>query len=246
MMNPNFRLLKADEIELRPATITAKGLSMLCYKDARVDQRILDESVGPMNWQRHHTRDNANCVVSIWDEDKKQWIEKEDTGTESNTEKEKGLASDSFKRACFNWGIGRELYTAPFIWIPAGECNVSEKNGRYTTNDRFHVTEIEYEDGKISYLVIANSKTKKTVYTFGRPAKSKAGVNTNKASDNEQPKTTPAENARVKILKDELLRTGTGEASMLQFYNMKTLEELANSGKYVEALNKLKARPAKK
>lgn len=103
-----FRKLRANEIECRIQSVkTGKspGVILLLYKDARVDQRILDETVGNYNWQRHHSRDNANCIVSIWDEDKKQWIEKEDTGTESNTEKEKGLASDSFKRACFNWGV---------------------------------------------------------------------------------------------------------------------------------------------
>ena len=116
-----FRLLRADEVDARIGSVTEKGASLLLYKDARCDQNILDETVGPMNWQRHHSRENANCTVSIWDDDKGQWVEKEDTGTESNTEKEKGLASDSFKRACFNWGIGRELYSAPFICIPASE-----------------------------------------------------------------------------------------------------------------------------
>ena len=98
-----FRNLKADEIECRINTIDEKGLSLLLYKDARVDQNILDETVGAMNWQRKHTRDNANCIVEIWDNNKLQWIAKEDTGTESYTEKAKGLAGDSFKRACFNW-----------------------------------------------------------------------------------------------------------------------------------------------
>ena len=104
-----FRTLRKDEIDVRIGTIKkdGSGLSLLLYKDARCDQSILDETVGPMNWQRHHSRDNANCIVSIWDEDKRMWVEKEDTGTESRTEREKGLASDSFKRACFNWGIGR-------------------------------------------------------------------------------------------------------------------------------------------
>lgn len=100
-----IRLLRADEIDARVAQINEKGASLLLYKDARCDMNILDETFGAMNWQRTHTRENANCIVSIWDEEKKQWISKEDTGTESNTEKEKGLASDSFKRACFNWGM---------------------------------------------------------------------------------------------------------------------------------------------
>lgn len=149
-----FRLLKAEEIEVRVATANANGVSLLLYKDARVDQNILDETVGSMNWQRHHSRDNANCTVSIWDAEKKQWIEKEDTGKESYTEAEKGLASDSFKRACFNWGIGRELYTAPFIWISKDKCEIKlagkDKYGKekYSCSDKFKVEKILYDEAK--------------------------------------------------------------------------------------------------
>ena len=99
-----FRNLRADEIECRIGTISENGLTLLLFKDARCDMNILDETVGPLNWKREHTRDNANCIVSIYDEEKKQWVSKEDTGKESFNEAEKGLASDSFKRACFNWG----------------------------------------------------------------------------------------------------------------------------------------------
>ena len=96
-MANQIRTLKPNEIECRVAQIhrQGKGLSLLLYKSARVDMDILDETFGPMNWMRRHCRDNANCIVSVWDADKHQWIEKEDTGTESNTEAEKGLASDS-------------------------------------------------------------------------------------------------------------------------------------------------------
>lgn len=104
-MKLEFPLLRAKDIDCRIQSVKSNGLVLLLYKNARVDMALLDKTVGPMNWTRSHTRDNANCVVSIWDDEKKQWISKEDTGTESNTEKEKGLASDSFKRACFNWGI---------------------------------------------------------------------------------------------------------------------------------------------
>ena len=158
-----FRLLKADEIEARISQVTEKGVTLLLYKDARCDMNILDETVGPMNWQRYHSRENANCTVEIWDEDKKQWISKEDTGTESKTEAEKGLASDSFKRACFNWGIGRELYTAPFCFFPANECNlVSGK-----CYDKFEVVTIMYDPNcrKITSVEIGNKKTGK-IRTF--------------------------------------------------------------------------------
>lgn len=162
-MEVKFRKLKADEIDVRVSTISEKGASLLLYKDARVDQNILDETVGCLNWQRRHTRDNANCIVSIWDDEKKQWIEKEDTGTESLTEAEKGLASDSFKRSCFNWGIGRELYTAPFIWVDASKMNIIQgKNGRLTTRDKFKVEKIVYDDnGDISGLSIINQKNER-------------------------------------------------------------------------------------
>lgn len=169
MAQLKFRSLRADEVDARIAMVKQNGLSLLLYKDARCDQNILDETVGPLNWQRHHTRDNANCIVSIWDEEKKQWIEKEDTGTESFTEKEKGLASDSFKRACFNFGIGRELYTAPFIWIPSSECNIKPSGQKFTCYDRFRVKSMEVVSGKITSVVIENLNTKRICYSFGNP-----------------------------------------------------------------------------
>lgn len=162
-----FRKLKAEEIEVRVATINQKGATLLLYKDARCDMNILDESVGVYNWKRQHTRDNHNCIVSIWDQAKEQWITKEDTGTESFTEKEKGLASDSFKRACFNWGIGRELYTAPFIWVQIDQAGGFESNGKWKTYDKFSVEKIAYnEDGKISGLAIRNNKKNKRVFVY--------------------------------------------------------------------------------
>ena len=155
-----FRTLRADEIDVRVATITSKGFSLLLYKDARCDMNILDETIGSMNWQRTHTRENANCIVSIWDKDKNQWISKEDTGTESNTEKEKGLASDSFKRACFNWGIGRELYTSPFIWVSdLNYIKTNPKTQKQTVTERFKVSMIETSADKvITALEIQDSK----------------------------------------------------------------------------------------
>lgn len=162
-----FRDLRADEIECRVAQATEKGVSLLLYKDARCDQNILDETVGEFGWMRAHTRDNANCVVSIWDEKKQQWISKEDTGTESNTEKEKGLASDSFKRACFNWGIGRELYTAPFIWIKAEDLKEFKNDGgRWKCRDSFAVQKIIIFKKRIAAIAIWNFKTGKTCFTF--------------------------------------------------------------------------------
>jgi len=150
-MDLKFRKLRADEIEARVSQVNKGGVQILLYKDARCDQNLLDETVGPMNWQKSYSRDNANCVVSIWDPDKKQWISKEDTGSESNVEKEKGLASDSFKRACFNWGLGRELYTSPKIFFKKedlkGYKSAADANSRPTDfGDEFIVTDIEYDD----------------------------------------------------------------------------------------------------
>lgn len=159
----SIRPLRADEIDCRAQTVKANGCSLLLYKDARCDMNILDETFGAMNWKRNHYRDNANCIVSVWDPAKAQWVEKDDTGTESNAEKEKGLASDSFKRSCVNWGIGRELYTAPYIWINLSKGETTEKavNGKakYDVKTKFHVSKIEYNDNKeITLLEIKDNR----------------------------------------------------------------------------------------
>lgn len=175
-MENKFRLLKPSEISCRVNQINEKGLTLLLYKDARVDMNILDETVGCMNWKKEYTRDNCNCIVSIWDADKKEWISKEDTGTESNNEAEKGLASDSFKRACVNWGIGRELYTAPFIWISADKTNIYQKGQKWACSDKFYVEGIKYNaDREITHLSIKNSQNKR-VYLL-QPVETKKNEN---------------------------------------------------------------------
>lgn len=172
-----FRVLKASEIDCRIQSIGqnktgAVGTTILLYKDARVDMNILDETVGAMNWQRGHSIIDGNlyCTISIWDEVKEQWISKSDVGTESNTEKEKGQASDSFKRAGFNWGIGRELYSAPFVYIQLDKSEYIERNGKLTSNEKFKVKDVSYDENRnIVRLVVVDSKGK-VRYTFGENA----------------------------------------------------------------------------
>lgn len=163
-----FRALTAGDIECRVSTVSDKGCSLLLYKDARCDMKILDETVGPENWKRSHELINGNlfCNVSLWDEGKKEWVTKQDVGTESYTEKEKGQASDAFKRACFNWGIGRELYTAPFIWIKSENVTLTQKNGKYTTYDKFRVAQIIVINGEIKALAIKNDSLGKMVFSY--------------------------------------------------------------------------------
>lgn len=147
-------LLTANDVECRIKKITNEGAVLLLYKTARVDMRILDEVYGSMNWQRHHEVINNNlfCTISVWDSEKSQWVNKQDVGTESSAEAEKGQASDAFKRAGFAWGIGRELYDAPFIWI----------SGKVSKYDRFHVIDIQYDREKQEFtrLTICDDKGK--------------------------------------------------------------------------------------
>ena len=156
-----IRTLKSSEIECRVQQVKSNGCVLLLYKDARCDMRILDEVFGIDGWEREHQVVNGNlyCTVRIWSEKRQQWISKQDVGTESNTEKQKGEASDSFKRACFNIGIGRELYSAPFIWINLDKTELKDNNGRYSLDYKvkFEVKEIEYnEDREISKLIIVD------------------------------------------------------------------------------------------
>ena len=174
-----IRLLRADEIDCRPQTVKAGGCSLLLYKDARCDMTILDEIYGSLNWKREHTRDNHNCIVSVWNSDIQQWISKEDTGIESSSPDSaaKGLASDSFKRACVNFGIGRELYTAPFIWIklsPGETYTDSKGRTQLAVGLKFFVKKIEYKDRVITGLTISDGKTDRftvhgTDYTQPKP-----------------------------------------------------------------------------
>lgn len=165
-----FRDLTKDEIEVRVGTATEKGVSLLLYKNARVDMAILDEAVGPERWQREHyeCKGNLFCKIGILFGD--IWVWKSDCGSESNTEAEKGEASDSFKRAGTNWGIGRELYTSPFIWVDAKDVKLKEfeEKGkkRFKTKDKFSVTDITIENKKIVGLSIRNDSLKRIVYCF--------------------------------------------------------------------------------
>lgn len=157
-MDIKFRLLKADEIECRVQKINDKGCSLLIYKDARVDMKMLDEAVTPTGWQRDHKelKGNIYAGIGIYDDDKSQWVWKWDAGAESYSDKEKGEASDSFKRAGFNWGIGRELYTAPLIWVPLEQSEViqdgkdNKGNPKYKLfyKVKFHVSAIKCDGNK--------------------------------------------------------------------------------------------------
>lgn len=162
-----FRYLRADEIEVRPALIKSNGVQLLLYKDARCDMNILDES--GVKWQRLHGEHKGNlfCKVGIYDEDIKEWIWREDAGAESNTEKEKGEASDSFKRACVNWGIGRELYTKLFIWVPAQKVELETIGGKTRCKDNFRVHHIRVEEDRIVELAIYRTRDNSIVYKYG-------------------------------------------------------------------------------
>lgn len=171
-----FRPLRSDEVECRIGTVSkqGKGLSLLLYKDARCDARILDETLGPENWQCefYECKGTLFCKVGVLvarGEQFQEWVWKDDAGSPSDMEAKKGEASDAFKRACFKWGIGRELYTAPFIWVNASDCNLVDRNGKWQCYDTFSVTGMEVSDGRIVALEITNDKTKKVVFTLAKP-----------------------------------------------------------------------------
>ena len=210
----SIRLLRPEDIEVRIQSTNKGGARLLLYKNARIDMTILDETFGAMNWQRTHTRDNTNCIVSVWDDTKKQWISKEDTGTDSNMEAQKGRASDSFKRACFNWGIGRELYTAPDIFIYKGDLKTFSASGdRYNCYDRFTVTDITYNGRTIATVTIRNENNGK-VQTFGDAVKNPT-----------QTKPVPAvSQANIDALKNAIEKKGFNISLVLGMAGVETLE----------------------
>lgn len=218
MKDIKIRPLKADEIECKVAQITDKGVQLLLYKDARCDKRILDETFGMMRWADCYTeiKGNLYCSIMIYDDETGMWIQKQDCGVESAFgDKEKGEASDAFKRACFNVGIGRELYTKIFIWInaetiPSGR---KDKNGKdiYKLKNPFqswHVSYIETdnEKEKITYIEISDDKTKNVVFKWGTKSKSST---TNKPITPEKPKVV------AKQQLDELMKEANGRGDVV-------------------------------
>lgn len=177
-MESTIRDLRADEVEVRVGRVTQKGASFLLYKDARCDMNILDETFGMFGWQREHIILNGKefCKVSIFDGETGEWVSKMDTGTESETEKEKGQSSDAFKRACFNVGIGRELYTSPFIFIPL-ETELNGQKWKLKKQPNLDVTFMEVTNKKITALEITNMDTGEVVYTFPRKIAKKGNNN---------------------------------------------------------------------
>ena len=235
-----IRLLKAGEIECRAASVSEKGVSLLLYKDARVDQRILDETFGPFGWKRSHQCIDGNlyCTVEIFDKERKEWVAKQDVGTCGYAEKEKTQASDSFKRACFNWGIGRELYSAPFIWIPASKTEIRKKENGYFCTQRFSVSEITYtEDREIANIRIVDGKGS---VVFERITEKPEAGKKAKADDEEkvQPKKKLTK-AQLKKLAEEMHRTGVGFDRVSERYSIEGVSDLTPE-LYAKVMNALK------
>ncbi len=241
-MEPNkIRLLRPDEIECRIGTISEKGLSLLLYKDARADMKILDEVFGIMGWQRKHEVIGGNlyCTVSVWDAEKNQWISKMDVGTESYTEKEKGQASDSFKRACVSLGIGRELYTAPFIWVSASKSDIRKKGEKYFTYDKFSVREISFNERReISGISITNQDGR-LVYSLLDKSSGRKTADVQSASHS-------SEEGNIETIRRELERTGIALDAVLERYGVSSIAEMSEATykKAVSGLRKTKSKAA--
>ena len=243
MKELKFRCLRAEDVNARvQKLVVGSGAILLLYKDARVDMAMLDKEVGPFNWKREHSRDNANCTISIWDEDKSQWVSKEDVGTPSNTEAEKGLASDAFKRAGFNWGIGRELYTAPFIWVNADKFTTRKnQRGGEEVDGKFVVTcmDVDKDSRKITRLEIAfkhnnNPATPcfKWVDTDAKPATPK------------EPAKQPSRADQLAELERLLTETSTDRQRFFGYYKAASADEM-DADQLAEGLQILRRRSAK-
>lgn len=232
-----FRLLRADEIECRIQSTKEKGLSLLLYKTARTDANILDETVGIENWQNDFKVVDGVLYggIGIYDEEKDRWVWKWDAGTESNTEAEKGRASDAFKRAGFKWGIGRELYSAPFIWVSSDKCKI--ENGK--CYDKFVVTDIEYtKDNEIATLVITNET--KGIVAFSRGKRTK--------KEEKKAETPKVETPKSLLVSLDDLAYITSEATqeelqmVMTSYHLNAIEDLTEeqAKKTIKAINKRK------
>ena len=243
-MEARIRLLRAEEIECRAGVINDRGMSLLLFKDARVDQKILDEVFTPFGWKRSHQVLDGNlyCTVEIWDGEKPQWVAKQDVGTMSYSEKEKGQASDSFKRACFNWGIGRELYTAPFIWIPAELAKLRRKGDKLYSEERFHVQEINYNQERAICLLTIVNEAGQVVYQWKRRGSAaeepeKRGMLPKGRAD--ASRLSGLNGGQLSALEQELQRTGVSLDCVLDRYGISAVEQMTEAI-YTDAMKGLR------
>ncbi len=171
--------LCAGQIEFKVSQVTSdkNGVvwaSILAYKDARVDMEMLDDVCGRNNWQVKYERDSKGvlqCAVGVWDETKAMgsgdWVWKTSNGVPSDFESEKGEYSDAFKRACFMWGIGRQLYDFPSIWIQLSEGDYYERDGKVKVSSRLRPNDWRWSVSEDYQSVKAERKygnTWKTIY----------------------------------------------------------------------------------
>jgi len=236
-----MRDLKLDEIECKIAIIKEDGCSLLLYKTARTDMQLLDEIYGEMNWQCEYKeiKGNMYCGISVYNPELKEWITKWDCGIESAFgDKEKGEASDAFKRAGFKWGIGIELYTSPFIWVNANKCNIKQnirsEKSIFKCSDKFEATKIKIQDKKIIELEIIN-KTKKMKCFY---------YNEKQIAEEIEEVSNLIKDSDEKILQ-KLIKGLETEASgfykdILEKYNIKSLSQLTKL-QYGEVLHDYKA-----
>lgn len=250
-----FRGLRPDEIDVRVGSVSKKGASLLLYKDARCDMNILDETYTPAGWQRKHEVINGNlyCGIGIWNKEINEWVWKWDCGTESFTEKEKGEASDSFKRAAFNIGIGRELYTTGFIFVSCETEPISNTVNKFKLKNPYqfsgaYVSDIKYKETdhkrEIIGLVIKDSKGV-TLYSKFAP------IDTNDKTAGELPeenvqaiKDKTIDRVQLGTLEDELKRTGVKTAQICKEYKVSALNYL-NFDQWTELMKRLENVPNK-
>ena len=214
-------LLQANEISCRVQQINEKGLTLLLYVTSRDGQKRLDEKYGPLGWQDKYEVIDGDlyCIISAWDKEKQVWVSKEDVGTASYTAKEKGRASDAFKRACVKHGIGRELYTAPYIWLSANEVNIKvDKNGKATTRDKFSVNLITYtSDQKIDELEIVNQDMDIVFKKYS---------------------TAKIDNIKYKVLLEKLEEAKVEMGTIVELFHINTLQEM-DVNQWVKCMRKL-------
>jgi|GEM_PF-398330 len=240
-MDKKIPLLTANDIECRIQMITKNNKALiLLYKNARVDMRVLDEVFGPMNWQRAHQVVNNNlfCTISVYDVEKKAWISKQDVGVPSQTEAEKGQASDAFKRAGTCWGIGRELYDVPPIFILLDKTEiVPRSNGKPTSYAKFYVKSIQYDETlrKFTELSIVDSKGKSR-YSLQSPVKST--VTAQKQSDDKsigKENKTQSSGTQVKKQTNDVTSNAANDIKMRNHY----LIEIVKAANVHEMANRL-------
>lgn len=214
-----------------------RGMAV-AYMDARAVQKRLDETVGPFNWKNVYSlwHDNSQiCGISIFYDERKEWVTKFDGAENSDFEPIKGGLSDSFKRAASVWGIGRYLYEMEGIWVEI------EARGKSFVIKQNEYVRLEREYNAMLNRIFGARQAQQRNPSGQAPAANTRQTQAASVSNARQAQTASAANARqtqAAQATNTAANAGQAAASPAYDYQVRSIRPSGKSSQFLEMVDR--------